>query len=83
MKTLKKLSILVMVCFFTVAPGVLCAQQIRRINVEELVELAIKNHPKLKISEAGVEMAKQQVTLTKLQQLPTIKSNTDGYNPKT
>lgn len=74
MKNLKQQCKFIVVFFLIICPGILYAQK-RSIDIEELVSLALKNHPQLKVTREGIEAAKQEKALTRLQQLPSLSAS--------
>ena len=59
------------------APLVL-AQNTRELSLAEVTQLALENHPQLKISQKSIDIAKQQKNITQLQQLPTIEASANA-----
>lgn len=60
------------------APLVL-AQNTREMSIAEVTQLALENHPQLKISQKSIDIAKQQKNVTQLQQLPTIEASANAF----
>lgn len=60
------------------APLVL-AQNTRELSLAEVTQLALENHPQLKISQKSIDIAKQQKNITQLQQLPTIEASANAF----
>lgn len=59
--------------------GLYHAQEIKTMTAEEVMQLAIKNHQQLKLSEKNIDIAKQQTEVVKLQKLPNITASTSQF----
>jgi len=49
------------------------------LNLNEAIQLALQNHQQLKISQANLELAQQQVKVAKLQRLPAATFSANGF----
>ena len=76
MKNKVKGSIIAVVLF---AAGILNAQEIKNITVDEALGLAIQNNQQLKVSEKNIDISKQQTVVAKLQKLPSITASTSQF----
>jgi outer membrane protein len=76
----KKFTFIVLVISF--GSFFLRAQEItnKELNLEEVIKMAMENHPQLKISQANYEISEQQVKVAKLQQLPNASISASGYH---
>lgn len=50
-----------------------------RLSLEQAVEMGLQNHQQLKISQASLETSRQQVNVSKSQQLPTISFSASAF----
>ena len=60
-------------------PALFFSQEIKQMTANEVAELALQNHYQLKVSAQNVDIAKQQIDITKLQKLPTITASTTQF----
>lgn len=60
-------------------PMLLFSQNTKQMTASEVAELALQNQQQLKISAQGINIAKQQVEIAKLQKLPDITASTTQY----
>lgn len=60
-------------------PALFFSQEIKQMTANEVAELALQNHYQLKVSAQNVDIAKQQIDITKLQKLPTITASTSQF----
>ncbi|UKB85531.1 TolC family protein [Chryseobacterium sp. MEBOG06] len=60
-------------------PALFFSQQIKQMTAGEVAELAVQNHQQLKVSAQNIDIAKQSINVTKLQQLPTITASTSQF----
>ena len=60
-------------------PALFFSQQIKQMTAGEVAELAVQNHQQLKVSAQNIDIAKQSITITKLQKLPTITASTSQF----
>ena len=50
-----------------------------QLSLEKAIEMGLQNHQALKIAEAQVQLGEQQVTVAKLQQLPTVTFSANAF----
>lgn len=50
-----------------------------KLNLQQAIELGMKNHQQLKISQAQVEVSEQRVEVSKLDQLPSITASANAF----
>ncbi|KQT35928.1 hypothetical protein ASG22_02595 [Chryseobacterium sp. Leaf405] len=60
-------------------PALFFSQEIKQMTANEVAELAVRNHQQLKVSAKNIDIAKQNITITKLQKLPTITASTSQF----
>lgn len=60
-------------------PALFFSQEIKQMTANEVAELALQNHYQLKVSAQNIDIAKQQIDITKLQKLPTITASTTQF----
>lgn len=49
------------------------------MTANEVAELAVQNHQQLKVSAQNIDIAKQNINITKLQKLPTITASMSQF----
>lgn len=59
--------------------GIIGAQEVKNITLEEALSLAVQNHQQLKVSAKSVDISKQQTEVAKLQKLPSITASTSQF----
>jgi len=60
-------------------PALFFSQGIRKMTANEVAELAVQNHQQLKVSSQNIDIAKQNINVTKLQKLPTITASMSQF----
>lgn len=60
-------------------PALFFSQQVKQLTAGEIAELAVQNHQQLKVSAQNIEIAKQNISVVKLQKLPTITASTSQF----
>lgn len=60
-------------------PALFFSQQIKQMTAGEVAELAIQNHQQLKVSAQNIDIAKQNISVAKLQKLPAITASTSQF----
>lgn len=78
---LLKYSKLVLLMFATNTFTGLIAQEstTQSLTLNQAIELALQNHQQLKVSLANLELNKQQLTVAKMQQLPTVSLSANAF----
>ncbi|WP_158655603.1 TolC family protein [Sphingobacterium sp. HMA12] len=77
-----KTGLYLVVCFFTTFSNLTYGQDsisTKKINIETLFALAIRNHPNLAVSKAVVDIAKQKTAVAKLKTLPEISASASAF----
>ena len=79
MKIIKKAGLIFSLCL-TLLEGTSFAQEKPyKLNLNQAIELGMKNHQQLKISRANVAVSEQQIEVTKLNQLPTLTASASTF----
>lgn len=60
-------------------PALFFSQQIKQMTAGEVAELAIQNHQQLKVSAQNIDIARQNISVAKLQKLPAITASTSQF----
>lgn len=66
-------------CLAVLCAGTFQAQEVREMTLAEVTALALQNHPKLAVSEKKIAISKQNIEVSKLQQLPSITASTSQF----
>jgi len=76
MKLKNRMTLLLLSLFFFTAN----AQTLeRKISLDEVVQMALENHPQLKLSKENIQIAKQQTKIVELQKLPNITASANAF----
>ena len=62
-----------------ILPVFFFSQEIKQMTADEVAQLALQNHYQLKVSAQNINIAKQQIEITKLQKLPSIVASTTQF----
>ncbi|MGY0039492.1 TolC family protein [Pedobacter sp. NJ-S-72] len=64
-----------MSCFALLLPGMLYAQNVKKLTLQEAIQLGIENSKNLKLSQNKIEEALAKLDVTKDNSLPTAKAS--------
>ena len=76
MKLKNKMTLLVLSLLFSAASAQTTE---RKMNLDEVIELALENHTQLKLSRENIQIAKQQTRIAELQKLPSVTASANAF----
>ncbi len=79
MKINKKSGLIFSLCLTLLAGTTYAQEKPYKLNLNQAIELGMKNHQQLKISRANVAVSEQQIEVTKLNQLPTLTASASAF----
>ena len=79
MKINKKVGIIFSLCLTLLAGTTYAQEKPYPLNLNQAIELGMKNHQQLKISRANVAVSEQQIEVTKLNSLPTLSASASAF----
>ncbi|WP_442589593.1 TolC family protein [Pedobacter sp. AW31-3R] len=62
-------------CFALLLPGILYAQNVKKLSIQEAIQLGIENSKNLKLSQNKIDQALSQLEIVKDNALPTAKAS--------
>ncbi|EJL72697.1 TolC family protein [Chryseobacterium populi] len=71
-----KTAVSLVITFF---PALFFSQEQKQMTADEVAELAVQNHQQLKVSAQNIDIAKQNISITKLQKLPAITASASQF----
>lgn len=75
-----RIGLIFTLCIFLLGSTVFAQEKTPyKLNLNQAIELGMKNHQQLKISRANVSVSEQQIEVTKLNQLPTISASANAF----